>query len=210
MRKIIIASVAGLFSLTGAGWLYLQSANKADEGTSCAAAEATAKLIAPFAEGDLAAFTPHVDNSRQVANVAFNDVNGEPSNLEAFRGKITLINLWATWCVPCRVEMPEFDALQASYGGDSFTVLPISLDAGSTDKPKAFYEEIGLKSLPFYHDGTMRSMTDLRAQGLTSGLPTTILVDETGCSIGHIVGPAHWAGPVARRLIEVVLQKPAS
>ena len=206
-KRLLIIGLPALCIASLGLWLLLSPKEAAESSLACTGATEKAKQIEPLAQGDLAAFIPHIDQSRQIVDVSFVDGEGAAKTLSQFEGQTVLLNLWATWCVPCRVEMPEFDELQAEFGGDRFTVLPLSLDAGDDGKPKAFYQEIGLKHLPFFHDPTLRSMAALKGQGLSAGLPTTILIDEKGCTIGHITGPAKWAGPVAKKLIETVLEK---
>ncbi|MGB7287880.1 MAG: TlpA disulfide reductase family protein, partial [Salaquimonas sp.] len=110
-------------------------------------------------------------------------------------------------CAPCRHEMPAFDALQAEFGGDEFEIIPVSVDRGGPEKPLAFYEEIGLKHLPFYQDETMGVFNTLKKQSLAFGLPVTVLLDEEGCILGSLNGPAEWAGEDAKTLIRTALGK---
>jgi len=101
------------------------------------------------------------------------------------------VNVWATWCVPCREEMPTLDALQAELGGDDFEVVALSIDRAGSQIVRRFYDEIGVTNLNMYVDQTMLSMTALR----TVGLPTTILIDAQGRELGRLVGPAEWDDP---------------
>ena len=117
--------------------------------------------------------------------------DGSRGDLEYFRGKVILVNVWATWCVPCREEMPTLDALQAELGGDNFEVVALSIDRAGSPVVRRFYDEIGVTNLKMYVDQTMLSMTALRAVGL----PTTILIDAQGQELGRLVGPAEWDDP---------------
>ena len=206
-KGVIAAAVAGLFILSGGAWLYLSGQDEGQVAEACTASQARAERLAPLAVMDVAAFVPHTSSSRRLPDVAFADAEGKAMTLSDFKGRTVLLNLWATWCAPCREEMPEFDEVEADMGGAGFTILPLSLDAGDDAKPRAFYAEIGLEHLGLYHEGTMRAFNELKATGLVVGLPTTILIDESGCTLGHLSGPAKWASPSARALIAEAMKK---
>ncbi|WP_386630414.1 TlpA family protein disulfide reductase [Sulfitobacter geojensis] len=131
------------------------------------------------------------DTPQPVANVRYDKEDGSRGDLEDFRGKVILVNVWATWCVPCREEMPTLDALQAELGGDNFEVVALSIDRAGSPVVRRFYDEIGVTNLKMYVDQTMLSMTALRAVGL----PTTILINAQGQELGRLVGPAEWDDP---------------
>ena len=116
-----------------------------------------------------------------------------------------LLNLWATWCVPCRKEMPALDALQQRLGGPDFEVVAVNIDTRDPDKPKAFLKELGIRKLAYYADPTAKTFQDLKAIGRAFGMPTTLLVDPQGCEIGTIAGPAEWASDDAVKLIQAAL-----
>jgi thiol-disulfide isomerase/thioredoxin len=131
------------------------------------------------------------DTPKPVINVRYETEDGSRGEMEDFRGKVILVNVWATWCVPCREEMPTLDALQAELGGDRFEVVALSIDRAGSPVVRRFYDEIGVTNLRMYVDKTMLSMTALR----TVGLPTTILIDAQGQELGRLVGPAEWDEP---------------
>ena len=131
------------------------------------------------------------DEPQEVANVRFVTEDGTRMEMADFQGKVILLNVWATWCVPCREEMPTLDALQASLGSDRFEVVPLSIDRAGVPPVRRFYDEIGVTHLGMYVDKTMLSATALR----TVGLPTTILIDAKGKELGRLVGPADWDDP---------------
>lgn len=131
------------------------------------------------------------DTPQPVINVRYLTENGSRGDMEDFRGKVILVNVWATWCVPCREEMPTLDALQAELGGDDFEVVALSIDRAGSPVVRRFYDEIGVTNLKMYVDQTMLSMTALRAVGL----PTTILINAQGQELGRLVGPAEWDEP---------------
>jgi thiol-disulfide isomerase/thioredoxin len=123
---------------------------------------------------------------KPMAAVAFEDGQGRAGTLADFKGRVVLVNLWATWCVPCRKEMPALDRLQAALDGPDFQIVPISLDRGGVETVHKFYTETGLQHLGMYLDVSGQS---LRALGAI-GLPTTLLLARDGSEIGRIVGPA--------------------
>ena len=125
---------------------------------------------------------------RPLPELKFVDGEGREMALEAFEGQIVLLNIWATWCVPCREEMPALDRLQAKLGGPDFRVVPLSIDREGLSTVKTFYQELGLKNLGIYVDRTGRASRQLRVVGI----PTTLLVDRQGREIGRTVGPAEW------------------
>lgn len=137
-----------------------------------------------------------------VADIAFTDADGKPLTLAVFKGKTVLLNLWATWCAPCRKEMPDLDRLQRDLGSDTFEVVALSLDRGGAAASKAFLDKIGIKNLKLYVDDTGRASAPLKI----IGMPTTLLIDPEGREIGRLIGPAPWDGEAAKKLIEAQLR----
>jgi thiol-disulfide isomerase/thioredoxin len=136
----------------------------------------------------------------------FMNAEGKDITLADWKGKVVLVNLWATWCAPCRKEMPDLAQLQKDYGGDNFEVVAISVDLKGAEASSAFLKEIGADNLALYTDKTTRVMKKLGA----IGLPVTILIDRQGKEIGRLLGPAHWTADEARKLIEAAIaEKPA-
>ena len=133
------------------------------------------------------------------------DAAGKKLSLADFRGRTVLLNLWATWCVPCRKEMPTLDALQGELGGPRFEVVAVNIDTRDPDKPKEFLKQIGVQKLAYYADPSAKAFQDLKSIGRAFGMPTTLLVDPHGCEIGTIAGPAEWASKDAIKLIEAAL-----
>lgn len=155
---------------------------------------------APGNEGSAAAH-PAVRLDRSQAGtlapkVAFEDPQGRPVSLEDFHGRPVLVNLWATWCAPCVVEMPSLDAL-ARREGDALTVLALSQDFGGRDEVDAFFRSHGLTDLLPYLDSEMRFMTEVGV----STLPTTILYDSEGREVWRMTGLADWASEESALLI---------
>jgi len=171
---------------------------------TCAAAVAAAGRLAPVAVGEVAAFRPDAGNGSALRDLAFQRPDGSVVRLADFTGTPVLLNLWATWCVPCREEMPALDRL-AGATGDRLEVVAVSLDTGGAEKPRAFLDEIGVGRLDLYVDPKLNLINDIKRLGLRGGLPTTFLVDEAGCQIGVMEGPAEWDSPDALRLIEAAV-----
>ena len=121
-----------------------------------------------------------------------------------------LLNLWATWCVPCRQEMPALDRLEARLGGPDFTVVAVNIDTAKLDRPKAFLQEVAVKNLGFYADPTADIFETLKGAGDALGLPTTVLVDKNGCGLGVMAGPAQWDSPDALALIAAARGEPSN
>ena len=117
----------------------------------CSIDDEDRKNLDAAAQGDMAAFRA-LDRPYSVADLSFKNSNGKPVSIADWKGRTVLFNLWATWCAPCRKEMPALDALQKDLGGDTFEVVPVSVDLGSDEKPKDFYQSISLENLGFYHD----------------------------------------------------------
>lgn len=116
-------------------------------------------------------------------------------------GKLLLVNLWATWCVPCREEMPALNALQKDMGSDSFEVIAVNVDTGDDTKPKKFLTDTGVDALGYYRDNSLDLFNDVKARGLALGLPVTLLVDGDGCLLANMNGPADWASDDAKRFL---------
>jgi thiol-disulfide isomerase/thioredoxin len=139
-----------------------------------------------------------------VPEASFQTPSEETITLEHFRGKVVLVNLWATWCHPCRREMPELDHLQGKLGGEDFEVVIIAQERGGRPKVEAFLSEIGVTHLVAYVDQSTKSSRAFRVRGL----PTTFLVDRQGREVGRMVGPADWSSPEAVALIRHFIAQP--
>ncbi|MEK9971626.1 MAG: TlpA disulfide reductase family protein [Ferrovibrio sp.] len=138
---------------------------------------------------------------KPAATADFLDPKDQTVTLEAFRGKVVLVNLWATWCAPCREEMPALDRLQGMRGGKDFAVLAIAQDRAGRAKVEKFLADIRATRLAPYLDTSMKSG---RAWGVF-GLPTSILIDRQGREVGRFVGGAEWDQADALKLIDAVI-----
>lgn len=137
--------------------------------------------------------------------LSFNDENGKNLHLSDFKGKVLLVNLWATWCNPCRVEMPELSALKTKLGGNDFDVITINIDRGSEEKSRNFLKEIKADNFAFYRDNSMKIFQDVRREGLAVGLPITLLVDENSCLLASFNGAAPWGDDDSQALIKAAI-----
>ena len=150
--------------------------------------------------GEIAALTL-VKDPRPLPNLTFQGADGGAKSLADFRGRTVVLNLWATWCVPCRKEMPALDRLQTKLGGPDFEVVAVNVDTAKLDRPKQFFTDVGITALPFYADPTAKVFQTLRESSPVVGLPTTFLVDRNGCAVGTMAGPAEWSSADAERVI---------
>jgi thiol-disulfide isomerase/thioredoxin len=142
-------------------------------------------------------FTIH-DAPREINALAFVDEQGRQLDLAGFRGRTVLLNLWATWCPPCRHEMPTLDRLQEKLGDATFEVVALSIDQGGVEPVSKFYGDIGIRNLAIYLDTSSQALVTLRVRGI----PTTLLIDRAGREIGRVVGPAEWDTPEMIRFFE--------
>lgn len=201
---VLIGGVIGFFAVQGLG---LKGATSGDP--ACRAAVDVARKIAPLAHGEVAALTMATAPLR-IPDLSFEDADGKQRKLSDWRGKTVLVNLWATWCVPCRREMPALDNLQAKLGGANFDVVAINIDTRDPDKPKNFLKEARLTRLDYFSDQKAKVFQDLKAVGRALGMPTSVLVDGQGCEIATIAGPAEWASEDALKLIRAALNPAAA
>ncbi|MBP0437904.1 thiol:disulfide interchange protein TlpA [Tianweitania sediminis] len=206
-RWIAVATLAG--ALAGAVAVYLSGTETGKlasaEDRACAAKTEKAQAVGAAATGEVAAMLA-ADPSQALDDLAFHGPNGEPLTVADFRGKTVLLNLWATWCAPCRAEMPALDALQRKEGGQDFEVVAVNIDQGDDSKPKSFLAETGVSSLNYYRDATLGIFNQTKERALALGLPVTLLIDDDGCLLAHMNGPAHWDSPDAYRLLEAARQ----
>ncbi|WP_173933667.1 TlpA disulfide reductase family protein [Chelativorans sp. Marseille-P2723] len=207
-RLVALSAVAGI--IAGVIALYVMGGPDgnilADSGDSAACTAKAEKVAAiePFIKGEVAAMLP-ADPPRLLSDLGFSGPDGASLTLEDLGGKTLLVNLWATWCAPCREEMPALDTLQEELGSDLFEVAAINIDRGDDEKPKAFLNEIGVQSLAFYRDSSTAIFNELKTRGLALGLPVTLLLDEDGCLLAHMNGPAEWSSEDAQNLVQASL-----
>ncbi|PWE16353.1 TlpA family protein disulfide reductase [Marinicauda salina] len=163
--------------------------------------DSTPDALDRFAVGEMRGFRSVEDAPPQPQNPILTG-GGREITLADKRGKVILVNFWATWCAPCVVEMPALDALQAELGSADFEVVPVSMDR-SIEDARAFYAENELVHLELYHDQSFRAAMDVGARGL----PVSILYDRNGAEIGRMSGEADWASEDAFALIEAAVER---
>ena len=208
---------AGLAAIAGFGTVYLSFAPpdnghpeaREDSGAAGAGAPATS---GETAKGSLAglnkgAMAPLLVRATplDLPDINFNDASGATKSLTDWRGKVVLLNIWATWCVPCRDEMPALDKLETELGGDAFEVVAVNIDKNGPEKAKAFLQETGATHLALYTDPSGKLFAALKAVGM----PTTLIIDRNGKEIARLVGPADWGSPEAKHVIEAAVAQPA-
>jgi thiol-disulfide isomerase/thioredoxin len=202
---VLIGAVIGFAGVYGFGGLKRSAAGDA----GCNPAVALSAKLAPLAHGEVAALTMATTPLR-LPDLAFEDADGQPKKLSDFRGRTVLVNLWATWCVPCRREMPALDSLQTKLGGQDFQVVAVNIDTRDPEKPKNFLKDANLTKLSYFSDSKAKVFQDLKNIGRALGMPTSVLVDGQGCEIATIAGPAEWASDDAVKLITAAIKPSAA
>jgi thiol-disulfide isomerase/thioredoxin len=191
--------------VVAAGSIYGIGAFKRNAGDAvCQPALAKAQRLAPLVQGEIAALQV-ASAPRRLPELVFDDATGARKTLADWRGRTVLFNLWATWCVPCRKEMPALAALQSQLGGDTFEVVAVNIDTRDADKPKAWLRDVGVTGLRYYADPSAKVFQDLKAAGKAFGMPTTLLIDPNGCELATLAGPAEWAGSDALAFVRAAL-----
>lgn len=137
--------------------------------------------------------------------LAFETLDGQPASLADFAGKVVVLNLWATWCAPCREEMSSLDRLQARFADRDLVVLALSVDRAGPERVQKFLDEVGVTHLHVYRDPKAAATRAVRVPGL----PATILVDRKGQEVGRVLGIAQWDGPAAVAAVDKLLAEPA-
>jgi thiol-disulfide isomerase/thioredoxin len=203
LRRVLPAA-AVLVVVVGAALAFFSDGR--DDGpkiAACRAAEETVERLKPLAKGDVAAIT--FPRPSLPPEAEFQGSSGEPLSLESFKGRTVLVNLWATWCVPCREEMPALNALQKEFGGPEFEVVAINVDTRQLDKPRQWLAEHKIDDLAYYADPTGRLLQVLQKSGHLVGLPTTFMLDPNACEVALLKGPADWSGKDATAFTRAAL-----
>jgi thiol-disulfide isomerase/thioredoxin len=205
LRLFSVAVTVGILVVLGAvyGIEHLRS-NPGD--AACQPAVNAASKLAPLIHGEVAALAAARTPFR-VPDLAFKDAQTRDRTLAEWRGRSVLLNLWATWCVPCRREMPALDALQAKLGGPDFEVVAVNIDTRNPEKPLAFLRDVGISHLAYYTDPSARVFEDLKTAGKAFGMPTTLIVDRNGCEIANMAGPAEWASDEGVKLVSAAISR---
>jgi thiol-disulfide isomerase/thioredoxin len=164
------------------------------------AAAANAADIEGLREGDMRKLVVHSE-PKAVSTAIFTTPEGDEKTLADWQGKVVVLNFWATWCAPCRHEMPSLDALNAEFGGDAFAVVPVATGRNALPAVRKFFEETGIETLPILLDpkqGLARDMAVL-------GLPVTVILNAEGQEIGRLTGDADWHSDSARAIVAALL-----
>lgn len=196
---LMIFAIAALMGFAGS---YYFTQSRPDNAPSAPArvekaAQDAAQARSEPKTGQMAAFVTK-KTPEALPDIAFNDASGKQIKLSDFKGRAVLLNLWATWCAPCREEMPSLDRLQVALGSDKFEVVALSIDRQGVEASKKFLDEVKAKALKLYVDATAKQGTALKIVGM----PTTILIGKDGLEIGRLAGPAEWDSDDAKKLIE--------
>lgn len=203
-RAPLLIAVAALVAAAGAAALYWRASSRNVAEAQCGRWDATP--VDALAQGEVAGV--HVARTPQPAPpVAFQTESGAARTAADFNGRVILLNLWATWCVPCRKEMPALDALQAALGGPDFEVVAVNMDSRDPAKPRQWLTSNGISNLVYYADPQGKVFQALRSADRASGLPTTLIVNRKGCVVANLDGPAEWASADAQALLRAVLQQ---
>jgi thiol-disulfide isomerase/thioredoxin len=201
-RRLLLPVIGALVvAVLGFAVLYgtLQPAGKT--ASDCPADSAKlAATLAPLAKDELAALTV-AREPRRPEPFAFERDGGAKVTLADFKGRAVLFNLWATWCAPCRAEMPSLDRLEAAKGGPGFEVVAVNVDTARLDRRGPFLDGIGVKRLVRYADPSGDVFETLRKDGKALGLPVTLIIDKHGCEVGAVEGGVKWDSAQAQALV---------
>src|ERR1700730_5062133 len=197
---VLIGAVIGFAGVYGIGGLK----RNASGDPACRPSVELARKLAPLAQGEVAALTMATAPLR-LPDLAFEDAEGKPKQLSDWHGRTVLVNLWATWCVPCRTEMPALESLQTRRGGANFEVVAVNIDTRDPQKPKKFLKDANLTRLGYFSDQKAKVFQDLKVIGRALGMPTSVLVDGQGCEIATIAGPAEWDSDDAIKLVTAAM-----
>ena len=195
----VVAASYGIYAI-GTGDRNAPPAVTADDAARAPHDVNPDRIDRSYAQGDLAAFVIH-DQRKDMADVSFFDESGKERALSEWRGRVVLLNLWATWCAPCRKEMPTLAGLETRLGSKDFEVVAISVDRKGAETSGAFLIENHATALTLYADPSATVLEKVKAVGL----PASILIDRQGREIGRMFGPAEWNGPDAERLIRAAI-----
>ncbi len=206
LLAIVLPAAAGF------GAIYFMTSRRDNAGLDVRATppnQTTAQTLPPptgpgtnsLSQGDMVKFVFRKE-PEPLAEISFIDEAGATRSLKDFSGRTVLLNVWATWCLPCRKEMPALDRLQSELGSEKFEVVALSVDRAGAEASKAFLAGIKVANLKLYADPSAKMGAPLRV----IGMPTTILINGEGREIGRLVGEAEWDSGDAKRLIRAYIK----
>jgi thiol-disulfide isomerase/thioredoxin len=204
-RRNVLLPVFGVLVAVAAGAVLYGTVAPAGKAASDCPAD-SAKLaarLAPLAKGELAALQV-ASEPRRAEQLVFERDGGGKVTVADFKGRPILLNLWATWCAPCRAEMPTLDRLQAASGDSSFEVVAVNVDTARLEKRAAFLDSVGAKTLARYADPSGDAFETMRKAGRALGLPVTLVIDKDGCEVAAVEGGAKWDSAEAKALVEAL------
>ena len=155
-------------------------------------------------EGDMKKLNIHAEG-KEVSQTPFTTEDGGSMTLADYQGKHIVLNFWATWCAPCRVEMPMLSDLQTQLGGDAFEVVTIATGRNAPPAMKKFFDEIGVDNLPLHRDPKGQLAREMGV----FGLPITLILDPEGQEIARLRGDAHWNSDSAKAIIGALIDSGA-
>ncbi len=202
---LVGAAILAAIYANNAGLINGSASQSAVNGENCALSQEARSALDDAARGDVAGVRI-LDEPVSVAGETFKGEDGAQTGIADWKGRFVLLNLWATWCAPCREEMPHLATLKQDMGNEKFDVVTVNVDLDESDKPKNFMNEIGVTNLPVYADNTMGIFNNFKKAGLAFGLPATLLIDGDGGVVGALNGPANWAGEDAKSLVAKALE----
>ncbi|WP_138467502.1 TlpA disulfide reductase family protein [Poseidonocella sp. HB161398] len=166
----------------------------------CANPGVAGPAIEELRDGSLKKLVVHSE-PKPVAEAGFESFEGAPLSLADYRGKVVLLNFWATWCAPCRKEMPALDALETDLGGEDFQVVTVATGRQPAAAMRRFFEEEGVTALPLHRDPKQA----LAREMAVLGLPVSVLIDRDGNEIARLQGDAEWDSESARAIIAALI-----
>lgn len=204
MRALPLLGLAAAAVAVAAVYVSRGGPDNAGQAGAAPVAPAAVGAAAPAAklnQGKMTAFV-YKTAAEPVPQFPFYNAAQATKTIADKKGKVVLLNLWATWCGPCREEMPSLDRLQKEMGSDKFEVMAVSVDKNGFETAKKFLDGLGVQSLAYYSDPTGRAPSQVKA----IGMPATLLIDADGREVGRLMGPAEWDSSDAKRLIEAMLR----
>lgn len=192
MKKELIFAAATVIGIGGG--LYLATS----EGETPTLPNTDFTSVAEMREGDMLKLQLGADRG---SDVVFKHEDGTDLTLADFQGKTVVLNFWATWCAPCRKEMPHLSDLQAEMGGADFEVVTVATGTNQRPAMERFLAEIGVDNLPLHTDNNSSLARDMGVVGL----PVTLILNEDGFEIGRLIGDANWASDNAKDILAALM-----